>query len=326
MVMIAPYRLIISPETWGDLIVNNEYPPDDRFKIEIAHPQLIKTKETSFSFQSFAGLDYFFELWTFSVGKAGSVSMKVEQAFVVMVVCLKVDKRPFVEDMEEMSGKRYSLCYFPQGIYNIHLPQGDTTLLMTIPPLYHLHSMAMEHPAVKEIYNHLQFNGNTKILLSELPLPQTVLHITKLLQQSEERGASLDHSIRSYMLQLLSLYNKQLRIITGTTHHFHAERQKIQPLIKYIHEHLTDDRLNNTNIIAQIFGLSVIDIRKDFKLVTGKTIERYIRDERLIHAKQLLEQTDMSVGEIAGMIGYSSDSNFARAYRKLFGQAPADRK
>lgn len=326
MVMTAPFRLIISPDIWGDQVVSNDYPIYHRFKVSITQPQLIKTKEASFSIQSFAGMDYFFELWTFSTSKTGSVSMKVEQAFIALVVCLKVDRRPFSDNIEEVNGKKYSLCYFPKGTYNIHLAKGDTVLAMVVPPLYHLHSMAIEHQAIKEMYTHLLFNGIKEVFLDEQSMSKSVLRIIILLQQSREQGASLDHAIRGYILQLLSQFNKQVRIAEGVVHHIPAGRRKMHQIIKYIHDHLTDEKLDETGLMAKFFKINVTFMRKEFKLATGKTIEHYIRDERLVYAKQLLEQTELPVFEVAHMVGYSATSNFIRAYKKLFGISPGGGK
>jgi len=59
-----------------------------------------------------------------------------------------------------------------------------------------------------------------------------------------------------------------------------------------------------------------------FSEATGKSISAYIRDRRLEHfARQLLE-TNRTVSEIAYSMGYDSDSNVARLFKKHFGMTP----
>lgn len=59
-----------------------------------------------------------------------------------------------------------------------------------------------------------------------------------------------------------------------------------------------------------------------FREATGKNISAYIRDRRLAHfARQLLE-TNRTVSEIAFAMGYESDTNVARLFKKHFGMPP----
>lgn len=59
-----------------------------------------------------------------------------------------------------------------------------------------------------------------------------------------------------------------------------------------------------------------------FREATGKSIFAYIRDRRLEHfARQLLE-TNLTVSEIAYAMGYESDTNVARLFKKHFGMTP----
>jgi len=59
-----------------------------------------------------------------------------------------------------------------------------------------------------------------------------------------------------------------------------------------------------------------------FRDATGKSIFSYIRDRRLEHfARQLLE-TSHTISEIAYSMGYESDNNVARLFKKHFGMTP----
>lgn len=55
---------------------------------------------------------------------------------------------------------------------------------------------------------------------------------------------------------------------------------------------------------------------------TGKTFSELLLDLRMERASLLLEGTDLSVARISDMLGYSSPSNFYKAYRAYFGHSP----
>lgn len=61
-----------------------------------------------------------------------------------------------------------------------------------------------------------------------------------------------------------------------------------------------------------------------FKQVTGINLLDYIADMRVKKAKQLLENADNKIHEIAEAVGYGSASNFARFFKKLTGLTPQE--
>ena len=323
MLMSLPYQVIISPEIWGRQSVAKEYPANCRYKISIAQPLLINTKRGQFSFQTFLSLDYFLELWSFSLEREGTVSINVTRPFIALVICLKVENRPFSQEAATLKEKNYSLCYYPAGQYHMLLPKGDTTLVMVVPPFCFIKSMAVEHLNVRRMFNSLQFAETEKIFFKELPLPQHILRIVTMLQELREKAASLDFIIRGYVDQLFFYYNSQLRINGDEDKRsgLHSAK-KIEQIIEYIHTHLSDEDLNETGKIAKTFQIRLINMRRDFKIITGKTIQDYITGTRLSYARKLLEESKLRVFEVAGMVGYSAPSNFVRAYKKMYGHPP----
>ncbi|WP_306321948.1 MULTISPECIES: helix-turn-helix domain-containing protein [unclassified Streptomyces] len=55
---------------------------------------------------------------------------------------------------------------------------------------------------------------------------------------------------------------------------------------------------------------------------TGRTPMRAVRAARLGHAQQLLDATDLDVGQIARASGFASPFHFSRAFRERFGVPP----
>ena len=63
-------------------------------------------------------------------------------------------------------------------------------------------------------------------------------------------------------------------------------------------------------------------LQKAFRLTEGKSIGEYVRTLRMEQALELLEESDMSVREIAMAIGYHGVSNFYHAFQQRFGSTP----
>ena len=75
--------------------------------------------------------------------------------------------------------------------------------------------------------------------------------------------------------------------------------------------------------LARMTGLSEYHFIRVFREIMGATPRQYIIANRMNHAKYLLKTTGLPVGEIGGMVGYSSESMFTAAFRRTQGIAPS---
>ena len=62
---------------------------------------------------------------------------------------------------------------------------------------------------------------------------------------------------------------------------------------------------------------------KLFAAETGTTVKAYILSVKINMAKNMLEKTDYSITDISYSLGFSSQSAFTAAYKKLTGETPA---
>jgi AraC family carnitine catabolism transcriptional activator len=83
-----------------------------------------------------------------------------------------------------------------------------------------------------------------------------------------------------------------------------------------------EDPLDSAQIARRV-GLSARQLRRRFQQSTGLALMRAYLMIRLSRAHNLLQQTDLSVTEIAISAGFRSLEHFSRAYRGAFGCAPS---
>ena len=74
--------------------------------------------------------------------------------------------------------------------------------------------------------------------------------------------------------------------------------------------------------LASICRMSKFHFLRAFREITGSTPIEYRNRIRLEHAKELLADTDMPVGEIGTAVGYSSPVYFCDAFRRQTGISP----
>ncbi|MBN2981472.1 helix-turn-helix transcriptional regulator [Cohnella algarum] len=71
--------------------------------------------------------------------------------------------------------------------------------------------------------------------------------------------------------------------------------------------------------LAERFGISEAYVSYFFKEQTGVNFSDYLENERMKHAKRLLEESDMPVNEVAARVGYYSLNTFGRAFKRANG-------
>ncbi len=100
-----------------------------------------------------------------------------------------------------------------------------------------------------------------------------------------------------------------------------ANKPELPDLVKKARELLMEGR--NVKSVAQNLGVSYLKLYRKFKEATGLTPKEYAREIRLARAEDLLACTDLSVKEIAGMLGYYSASHLSLEFKNARGKAPS---
>ena len=83
-----------------------------------------------------------------------------------------------------------------------------------------------------------------------------------------------------------------------------------------LHEPLTVDTL------ARRYGCSPFHFARLFRKVIGQPPHDYIIDRRLEKAKEMLEWTELSIGEITRRIGFGTQAHFSATFRERVGMTP----
>ena len=76
--------------------------------------------------------------------------------------------------------------------------------------------------------------------------------------------------------------------------------------------------------LAAETGYSRSHFLRIFRATTGMTPHRYVLKRRVERARQLLEQVETSIAEVAFRCGFSSQAHLTLAFRKEFGITPAE--
>lgn len=95
---------------------------------------------------------------------------------------------------------------------------------------------------------------------------------------------------------------------------------KLNQAIAYINEHLSENL--SLSAIALELNISQYYFCRLFKQSTGMSPHRYLMQQRIERAKQLLRQSELTVTHVAIECGFANQSHFAKYFREHTGVSP----
>ena len=76
--------------------------------------------------------------------------------------------------------------------------------------------------------------------------------------------------------------------------------------------------------LSKQYLINSTTLKTMFKSVYGTSIAAHMKEHRMERAAELLRETNMSIAEIAGSVGYDSQSRFTAAFKAYWGKLPKD--
>jgi DNA-binding response OmpR family regulator len=105
--------------------------------------------------------------------------------------------------------------------------------------------------------------------------------------------------------------------------HSKADERFLETLNDTIDKNIEDADLD-VEKLARILNMSRITLYRKIKAISNLTPIELINITRLKKSAQLLADGDYKIYEVADMVGFSSQSNFARNFHKQFNMTPTD--
>lgn len=128
---------------------------------------------------------------------------------------------------------------------------------------------------------------------------------------------------RSQMTSLLSHFFGQLSLMQGSTLPA-SEREKLDLAKEILSENL--EAPPSLSQLAKEIGLNSHKLKKGFKELFGVPVFKYLQQQRLDKAHELIRNEELSIQEAAWQVGYDSLSSFSNAFADKFGFRPSSIK
>lgn len=105
---------------------------------------------------------------------------------------------------------------------------------------------------------------------------------------------------------------------------FHRqEKQLLERIDQAIARNFENEHFNSGALCREV-NLSKMQVYRKIRQSTGRSTALYIRLKRLERGRQLLEETDWAITEIAYRVGFKDPNYFSRAFLQEFGLRPRE--
>ena len=178
----------------------------------------------------------------------------------------------------------------------------------------------------------------TNIYWSHIPV---ILLTARTAEEYVIEGLQLgadDYIVKPFNINLLKLRIRKFIEWTEKSHITFSQKMDVSPseititsldekliekAIKVVEDHMNDTDFS-VEILGEFLGLSRSHLYKKLMVITGKGPAEFIRTIKLKRGRQLLEQSQLQIAEIAYEIGYNSPKRFTINFREEFGISPSE--
>jgi AraC family transcriptional regulator, transcriptional activator of the genes for pyochelin and ferripyochelin receptors len=144
--------------------------------------------------------------------------------------------------------------------------------------------------------------------------------INQMAVSTSSSGATQTKRINDLLFNLFDLYESGAQPIK-----LHATDIA---MLNQVHDLLLHSPSTSVTLkeLAHKAGMNEFKLKKGFKKLFGSPVYTFFVEARMKKAKALLAEKNLSVGEVALMVGYKSLSSFSAAFKKWFGHPPSSLK
>jgi AraC-like DNA-binding protein len=229
----------------------------------------------------------------------------------------------------------YKDILFPEGTFNLfYLPPREVILKTGPSPMNHLllihfpieniRQLATYYPTLEQF---MQWVNSDEPALLYPNNPFAKRDMIELVKDLAGCSYNNDHynwfflsKSNELLLQMLELYRQP--DLNGKVKMRNGDLQSISELKRDI----DNDPGNGYSLqgMSRKTGLNKNKLQQAFKYLTGLSLFDYIRQVRMVYAKNALEKTDISIEDVGYAIGYETQASFCKAFKLYYGITPSD--
>lgn len=150
--------------------------------------------------------------------------------------------------------------------------------------------------------------------------PLLELMVLEYANRTEDTQQVLTSMATTLYLLVSRAFRTRANLVTNAVEEPEGERS-VREMLAYIDDHFRSASLKE---LSDRFSYHPNYISSMLHKETGKTFSAILLEKRMEHAAVLMRGTDLSNEEIADILGYTSTTNYYKAFRRYYGCTPRE--
>jgi AraC-like DNA-binding protein len=216
----------------------------------------------------------------------------------------------------------FQLLHTSGGPHKIQLSPGHHKLLAIMLPLDFLQLFTEGYPAVQRLCDAIIEGEEHASFAAPRPMTYDMLitidqMYTRVIDPPTLRDAYYYSKIIQLVLHVINQTIRRNKLV-----HKH---NPFYITLQSVHQLLSDDTSKNwtLDLLADTLHINKKRLVEGFKSLYGVPPIHFYNVKRLERGLMLLEETQFSIAQIAGKLGYTHTENFTHAFRRHFGYPPS---
>ncbi|MBE6632237.1 MAG: helix-turn-helix domain-containing protein [Ruminococcaceae bacterium] len=150
---------------------------------------------------------------------------------------------------------------------------------------------------------------------SPLCVDTLILSADRMYRESRTQKVHYEDLLSAYLTEFLIMLKRDIG--RNTT-------DSAKSSLEYCANYLRENHNQKIDIkeMSREFGYSYDSFRRSFKKAYGLAPQDYVIYHRLLKARQMISETNVSCTDIAMLCGFSDSSQFSKMYKRKFGITP----
>ena len=212
----------------------------------------------------------------------------------------------------------------------VYFKDQKMKILFNLPPKANLTAILISLEYFHSLFsteNNFLFNFSSfkvgKPIIEPKPITNTIKLILNQLVLNQISEALKPVYIKGKVYELLSYYFS-ISHENGEEYCPYISNEETVAKIKHAKEIIIKELINppSLNELAKEVGINIKKLKTDFKEYYGAPVFTFLLNYKIDLAKDLLNEQQLNVNEVATKLGYSTSSHFIAAFKRKFGITP----
>lgn len=155
-----------------------------------------------------------------------------------------------------------------------------------------------------------------------LPIPHHMFSVLDALEMEYGEGLVQRIFLEAKVLEITALQIENYKNFSANKLSL-INQKSLKKLFKL--KHFLNENLNKNYSVSELamkLGVSDSVLKVEFKRVFNTTISQYYLNQKMIKSKQLLQNTELPIYQIAEDVGYKNATHFSAAFKRFYNKTP----